>query len=260
MSESSGYNPQPGERYVPKAVRSGDPFLSSVEKEKSIARWKDSAFKRETTGFEDHPYFYKTARTETEDKHFDNIAERHGESFINEVIPRLIGENPDRKIKILDIGGGMALFAKQIRDTFGDKVEVFTTGLRKKPAKMERLNIGEQSKLDKNDLKWRSILELHDFPEFDLMVDTVGESMYSLFAREDATTDDVEKYFNAVAAKLMPGGHASVEFDTRENWDAGKIREIFVNLEKKHGVKIDNQFYKDMGLIKIDKPKEIEQK
>ncbi len=250
-----------GERYIPKAVRKGEAFLSTEEKDKAVESWKVFAAKNEPASGDtplDKPFNYRVYRVES-DEIPDSIAGRHEESFINETIPRLIEENPNRKIKILDIGGGIGMFAKQIRESFGDKVEVFTTGLKKKAVKKEMERVGESIKLNKNDLKWRSVLELHDFPEFDLMIDTAGEALYSLSFKKGATLDDAAKYFNAVASKLLPGGHASIEYVGKIAHGAEEKMDMFAGLEKKCGVKIIFIEHDDKNsVVKIDKPKEKE--
>lgn len=241
-----------GERYIPKAVRSGEPFLSTQELAKKVdEEWTQDAAVFEPALKDDRPVNYPVTRTEGNKIEGADISGAHFERFIAETIPRLIAENPDRKIKIIDIGGGAALFAKQIRDAFGDKVEVFTTGLKKKAAKMARAKEGLSEKLDKNDLKWRSILQLHDFPEFDLMVDTFGE-----FFMGDKTLEGQMVYITTVIKKMALGGHASI-------W-AGYLHHKIINsdilrkMEIENGVKIE--FVELSRVLKIDKPKEIEQK
>jgi hypothetical protein len=102
----------------------------------------------------------------------------HGEFIILSVIPRLLKNKPvGYKLKILDNGGGIGVLTDQIRKRFGNEVEVYSTGLSKRVAKKYRKE-NDYPNLHKNDLKWRSIEELSDFPEFDLIIDTFGELYY----------------------------------------------------------------------------------
>lgn len=136
----------------------------------------------------------------------------HQQPFIRKVIPELINKKNDgKKVHILELGSGAGIFAEQIRQAFEDRVEVYTTGLKKKAAQQSRTAHGTQNipylselpkKLKKQDLKWRSISELRDFQEFDLIIDTIGEAEY----RKDLFNE----YFDHVAAKLLPGGEAFI--------------------------------------------------
>ncbi len=259
MSEQKGYNPELGERYISKAARSGEPFLNSDERKDKINEWQDRAWMNETGRFQGLSY-KSASRVEGVGGQDDDISSVHREWFVNLTIPKLITENPGRKIKIMDLGGGNGMYAKQIRDTFGDKVEVFTTGLKKKAAEKSLEINDKKAKPNKNDLKWRSILELHDFPEFDLIVDTYGEALYSLKMRSDVSVNDISKYFNAVSKKLLPGGHASIDFYPIFEMDQSLVEDVFRDLEKQCGVKISFEG-KDNFIVKIDKPKiEIEKK
>ena len=69
-------------------------------------------------------------------------------------------------------------------------------------------------KLHPNDLKWRSIKELSNYEEFDLIIDTYGEFAYSTGANMDlqpingVSTERVFDHLFFIAAKLKPGGTA----------------------------------------------------
>ncbi|MFA6171819.1 MAG: hypothetical protein WCW77_01635 [Patescibacteria group bacterium] len=176
-----------------------------------------------------------------------DIAHVHGISFIKEVIPRLIQKKIEdsiksgksaEKVRILDIGGGVGVYAEQLRKTFGDDVEVYTTGLRKKPVKQfrrlaDKINKAEpemkdamfwetsgplldgniSNKMHKNDLIKRSLLEFKDFPEFDLILDTAGELPYQTDYNRQGQLDGrafLRDYLKAVVNKLRPGGVASI--------------------------------------------------
>lgn len=152
----------------------------------------------------------------------------HGRSIIKDVIPSLIQRKQSEKVKIIDVGAGACLYTEQIRKEFGDKVDVYSTGLRKKTAKQEREKIqaGESpdfeeiryitphegrifwtpsTSLHPNDLKWRSILELSKHPEFDLILDTNGELRSAV-----NNLDYLKKYLSAVIIKLNSQGVASL--------------------------------------------------
>ena len=45
---------------------------------------------------------------------------------------------PIEKVRVLDIGGGVGIYAEQLRKTFGDSIDVITTGLRKQPVRQFR--------------------------------------------------------------------------------------------------------------------------
>jgi len=181
------------------------------------------------------------------DKNDLDIAQVHGVSFIKEVIPKLIQNKieesirlnrPVEKVRILDVGGGVGIYAEQLRKTFGDDVEVLTTGLRKKPVRQfrklaDKINKADpeikdamywktagpildgniSGKMHKNDLIKRSVLEFRDFPEFDLLIETAGELAYQTDFNRQAdlsTLKFLEEYLCAVVKKLKPGGVASI--------------------------------------------------
>jgi hypothetical protein len=140
----------------------------------------------------------------------------HTYSFVGDLIPKKIEElRGSRPVKILLVGGGIGVFAEQLRAKFKDQINVYSTGLSKRLVKGIRRDIGTaagfainghliniSNKLHLHDLKWRSILQLSEFPEFDFIIDTVGEYFYAEYIRE--------RYLRAVIAKLLPGGMASI--------------------------------------------------
>ena len=152
----------------------------------------------------------------------------HGGSIIKDVILALIKKKQPGKVKIIDLGAGACLYAEQIREEFGDKVDVYSTGLRKKTAREERRKIQEGGLFDfgnvqyilphegkvfwtpsvnlhPNDSKWSSILELSKYPDFALILDTNGELRSAV-----NNLDYLQKYLNAVITKLNPQGIASL--------------------------------------------------
>lgn len=133
------------------------------------------------------------------------INEEHGEDFLNQVIPSIIQRVRDqgnkRKVRILDLGCGLGFFTDQIRKKFGNEVVVFGTSV-ENPVQPEVSANQKKSYIDfiklhseelppgveldelkdtihPNDAQFRSILEMRQFPEFDLIIDTSGEFLYS---------------------------------------------------------------------------------
>ncbi|MEK7540311.1 MAG: hypothetical protein AAB558_03620 [Patescibacteria group bacterium] len=133
------------------------------------------------------------------------INEEHGEDFLNQVIPSIIKRVRDqgskRKVRILDSGCGLGFFTDQIRQKFGEEVAVYGTSI-ENPVQPEVSANQKKSyidfikqhaeelppgvELDKlkdtihpNDAQFRSIVEMRQFPEFDLIIDTSGEFLYS---------------------------------------------------------------------------------
>ena len=154
-----------------------------------------------------------------------NIRKLHDVSILEEVIPEIISRKKEgEKVKILDLGGGVGDFANQIRQKFGDRVKVFTTGLKKKTAKEFKKERFKESHRNPNgkvlnslpiglhpdDLKWRSILELSDYPEFDLIIDTFGEHRYSIPTSDSYRYFLVIDYLKSIAKKLNEKGQAYI--------------------------------------------------
>jgi hypothetical protein len=211
-------------------------FLPETEIKKRSADWKKQA-----RGKELGPGFHSYVVTRVEGKNYNrdlvqsgfSIESAHHISFIEIVIPELIAQKkPGEKVKILDVGAGVGAYAEQIRRMFSDKVEVYSTGLSKKAAIGYRkhqketydlspiesdLNPPLSSKLHPNELKWRSVKELSDFEEFDLIIDTYGEAFYSKkiygHASEKLTQErmlEFSTYLSIVVKKLKPGGIISI--------------------------------------------------
>lgn len=105
----------------------------------------------------------------------------------------------------------------------------------------------ERRILHSNDGKWRSILEMTDYPEFDLIIDTFGELFYtddvSYFKRD--FNGNFHKVFCAALKKMRPGGRLFVA--SLKN--GGQMRFIDNNkerLEKGFGVKIERKHDSDV--------------
>jgi hypothetical protein len=187
----------------------------------------------------------------------EQISKFHGEWIIEDVIPKLLEKlKQGEKLKILDIGAGPAIFSDEIRKKFGDKVEVYSTGLSKRAAREYRKR-EELPKLHNNDLKWRSIQELSDFPEFGLIIDTYGELYYRLikgtsdyYNNLDSFPPDWFKHIEQVIKKLLPGGYATLFPFGINNQKVN--RDVIKEIREKFNV---NAYWKpDSGGLKIEKP------
>lgn len=212
---------------VPKFIPPQDPRFRE-----HVSEWKKSADTWERHA--QQGYRYPAFRIEGEAIGRRTLESYHGESFISFIEEKIKAGTV--RVNVLDIGGGAGLFANQLRKKFGDKINVYTTGLIKKAAKTFRgalategcteykppKNFHMDVPLHKNDLKWRSIIELSDVPEFDLICDTVGEFLYSteLYGKEKNGVEPAEhysrqrikEYIEIVVKKLLPGGHASIAY------------------------------------------------
>ena len=218
-------------------MKNFDKFLTPEEEQKKATEWEESSEANETirevsNSFSEvyGPYDYIAYRVEgkTYLPGEKDIAGLHGVSFINEVIPELLSNKKlGEKVKILDVGGGAGLYAKQIRKVFPNQVKVYTTGLSKRTARFK--NPDQHS----DDLKWRSVRQLSRFEEFDLIIDTYGEAAYGVGRprRSDPEGDppEMEQYLEAVIEKLNPGGIASIV--TNIDWHPEHIK---MELEKRY--------------------------
>lgn len=131
----------------------------------------------------------------------------HSRSLIDSVIPKLLATN--KKVKILELGAGTCLATDEIKNKFPDevkfgKLKVYSTGLVKRTAQQQRANF-KLEQLHRNDLKWRSVKQLSDFPEFHLIYETFGELKYSANSLKS-----LKEYLTLICKKLMPGGFASI--------------------------------------------------
>ncbi|MBI2410594.1 MAG: hypothetical protein HYV32_01690 [Candidatus Kerfeldbacteria bacterium] len=191
------------------------------------------------------------------------INAEHGVNFMEDIIPRIIErvrqENDHRPVRILDMGCGFGFFTDQIRKKFGKDVVVFGTSIEnlvqpevatkqkraivnavcKKelslpPGSTEQLN----DTIHPNDRKLRSILEMRDFEEFDLIIDTNGEFLYSgqgdIYATNLPYFSDV---LRAAIAKLLPGGELYVAAVHAR--DFGKIQHMKKELPTGAPIEID---------------------
>jgi len=210
-------------RRVPEGA---SPFLSKEERGDHIKKWKQITNANENSLASATPYSYGAESREGHKNKFFDIANFHQESFINDVIPRMLSEkDKNKKITILDTGTGVGFFPDQIRKAFGDKVKVFSTGVKKRSAKEVRKRIYKNMvglpkneedlpsehfslNLHPSDLKWRSIKELSGFEEFDLIIDTFGEAFYEFGDNRDFKK--LEEYLRIAVKKLKDGGYISV--------------------------------------------------
>jgi len=229
------------------------PFLSEDELEKKTSEWSEVG-KKEKNGAKHH---YTVKRIEGDKNNVDEAIENiHAESFIeyiSELIER-IDKDPKqkgRKIMVLDVGGGSGVYAEQLRNVFGDRIRVFTTGLAKRLEKEYRKDkhplrvatgqpfFKPSEKMHPDDLKWRSILQLHDFPEFDLILDTYGEQLYGGIEDPKWVENKKEiykKYLIAVISKLKTGGKASIAPCVLGSEEFPIFKD---ELEKKYGIRME---------------------
>ncbi len=194
---------------------------------------------------------------------------------IPELLARVKKEASGRKMKVLDIGSGLGLVTDQIRHQFGKELDVFGTSLAKQGSIVRKrrilkglmdnffdpevkfsvdVPIHEQvsrrilkslgrfdDNLEKvihpNDAKFRSVLELTDYPEFDLEIDTYGELYYSnhLFPQVlDAALRKLRKGGRLYIADLFkPYPEEKNKFD-QVDWFFRKRKD----LSRKYGVEI----------------------
>jgi hypothetical protein len=216
--------------------------------EEKIEEWK--RISRDWESNPDSGYDYPAYRIEGEvlkEGGRRTLESYHQESFleyIRDVLSKRDQQKDDRPVRVLDVGGGAGLFAEQLRKTFGKRVKVYTTGIKKKASRKLRGYIREEKdnsnfglvkkptsfelevKGHQDDLKWRSILELTDFEEFDLIIDTAGEFSYSAVFRNQFDSMDynsivaasnsnkkrIEEYLKIVIKKLRSQGRASIAF------------------------------------------------
>lgn len=228
--------------------KKGEKFISEQELAEFAGAWKKAADNTESNNSYSYP-FTRLEQDKIDDNEFsEKIEDEHGVHFIRDVIPYLISKHPGEKIKILDVGGGIGAYSEQIRQAFPNEVEVFSTGLSKKIAKKVRASMVEKKdewkwlppKLDRNDLKWRSVKQLSDYQEFHLIVDTFGEHYYDVYAKNKGTKDKFDKlelYLTIIAKKLLPGGMASIKGGVFYS-DEDQYQYLKARLEKNLGMQI----------------------
>lgn len=234
-------------------------FEKFLPKDKLKQKGKEwSSLIREQEDVEDLYTFY---RSDSSPDSFNNVSEIHGVSFIKDVIPGLIAKKKKgEKVRILDIGAGAAFLSDEIRKAFGDTVKVYSTGLSRKVAESYRAkNLGVESrKLHPDDLKWHSVLELSDFEEFDLIIDTFGEFSYDVAGvqKKDKQPESPEKaleYLTAVIKKLKPGGLASIASYYTIKYFKHDGREEIKRLEKEYNVTFTPDTDQLRSVLKIEK-------
>lgn len=160
------------------------------------------------------------------DRLLEDLNAEHGKDFIGKIIPETIARvrnrHPDQPARILDLGGGLSLVAAEIRKNFGKAVQVYTTMLNRPvaaekrrqmvetrrgkvwPLKKDNIIASLPAELDARDGKWRSIEELTDYPEFDLMLDTYGELYYA------TVSSGFKVCYMAAVRKLQVGGELHI--------------------------------------------------
>lgn len=233
----------------------GEKFLSEEEHKKAAREWSGISqefFYGRKWGFlnEDRESGDQTER----DLNPHSIRANHnGIRFLSREIPNLQKIFQEggikRKPKILDSGCGLGQFTDEIRERFGDQVEVRGTSLSKQKAQ-SRKKFQFEKKLHPDDAKWRSLLELRDFPEFDMIIDTFGEIHYAARADiKEVTKNPKDRWseenfprfmriFDAAIKKLQPDGklYVGAIFD--------KTQKIISDFLWKH----DEEFAEDYGI------------
>jgi len=200
-----------------KIPKGAEPFLGKAEYAGKAAGWEaDASSMKDRTDYRTDFHGGGMILTPGEGQ---SIRRLHNHSFTKEIIPKLLERKEGKRLKILDVGGGRGKFAEEIRKKFGDRVDVYSTGLSKSAEKKQRWlefennlrEVNNKYKYDdfgygegerwlemdggqrnspllvhKNDMKWSSILQLSKFEEFDLIADTYGEFFYTtnVFANE----------------------------------------------------------------------------
>ena len=242
----------------PKFISLGTPDfavqLSRVKKAKNNVipgLWNEHLTRLESTGDHD-PY-----------SGWGEINKKHGVRFIEDIIPQKIKtlrENGEkRNLRVLDLGCGFGFFGDQIRHS-GVEAKVYGTTIKhpsksKKDAKealladlqarnqikiLKKLHGQLKDKQGRNDRITQSILELHNFPEFDLIIETFGELFYA--GLDDQEKNDTEsslftQHLEAAIKKLMTGGELYISnlpfCSVKYLWDNYEL------LEKKLGITIN---------------------
>lgn len=160
---------------------------------------------------------------------FQESAERlHGVNFFNEIrgkIEARKSKGDTTPVNILVTGSDLSFFNDELRLKFRDDVTVYGTTVELSRARMRKKRFVKSIRdgktrlepelqkyltgvlsetLDPRDGKWRSILQMQsDKPEFDMIIDTCGELLYS----DDENRPEIfEMTFEACIVKLNPGG------------------------------------------------------
>ncbi|GEM_PF-1759737 len=200
----------------------GEKFLSPKEIKEKAQGWASDARNFElgkrgyAYGGHDNVQRKETMDNEKDpDQSFDTqkLEILHDTSFLNKEIPEIIKrKKPGEKLKILDVGGGIGSFTEQIRKKYPNEVIVYSTGLSKKAARKYRKD-NVMGPLDRRDLKWRSVYELSDYPEFDLIIDSFGEQWYTVdrnIVEPEDGLNNLSDYLTVISKKLLPHGIASI--------------------------------------------------
>lgn len=160
----------------------------------------------------------------------ESAVRMHSVNFFEEIQQNLTKrgtEENNQPLHILVTGSDVGFFNDELRANFGDAIDVAGTtvelsrsSIRKqrfygliKTGKLQRQISPEMQQylvtslkpaIDKRDAKWRSILQMENGnPEFDMIIDTAGELLYSY---DDRKPEIFESTFQACIQKLNPGG------------------------------------------------------
>ena len=267
-----------------------EPFLSPEERQRFIdKKWQPAA----DDFFKDKvPSYSRLKESRLANDALDpmgvseSINEMHGVDFLNDVIPQMVQEvkertkQKNRRLKILDMGAGFGLFNDQIRSRFGKDVTVYGTSISKASAQRRKkaLHDGIETglipstehardileketnrQLNPNDAKWRSILEMEDYPEFDLIIDSSGEMLYSGKVVPDWPDSYLGKVLVAAIRKLNPGGRFYI--GRLHPLDTDRMRGSKSWLEAEYGITIkhnpDSRWGSAFVITKPEEKKEV---
>lgn len=205
------------------------------------------------------------------------INQAHEVHFIERIIPEKIAQlrkqGNHRRVAVIDLGCGLGFFNDQLRKAFPQDIIVYGTTLMRRDAMEQRRALiteahglktaGQDRRLKNihtvrefadfsptmhpNDGKWHSILELRRAPEFDIMIDTMGELHYAYDPK--LPPELREQYFlrvlRACLVKLQEEGMLYVA-DLMEP-EADIVHEHQKEIADHYGVTISAKTYGQIG-------------
>ncbi len=176
---------------------------------------------------------------------WETLEQTHGVDFFAEIEQRITHLKPGESVKVLILGGDTAFFNDELRRRFGDSVDVYGTTLETAYSRIRKRDIVQKiqdknnplhlseglreylmdtlsADIHPNDRKWRSIVQMANFPEFDMIIDTFGEIRYSSSSSEEGGARLFELTMRAALLKLQPGGNLYIA-DVNEDLQKGNI-------------------------------------
>lgn len=217
-----------------------------------------------------------------------DVETTHQVDFFRHIQRALEEKKDPRRFQVLLLGSGVGLFNDELRATFGKKIDVkgislVNEGVLGKQKKMlqrhavlgtgpfdvgseeankeleprrqrvrevlrEGSGVRQQPTVRREDAKWASILDLRDYPEFDLIIDTFDELFYASKEPEPSSRSPHERFemFNwkmrAAIHKLRPGGELYIGRLQHEKVEAHSGLAYFwqsiPDLQREEGVKV----------------------